>query len=75
MITEEDLPSPEGEEGQTEDGSRQNWDDREAEMAEKTRGISLYAASRIEIALEATTPSQKGSATSGKTTNGAARDL
>ena len=75
MIPEEDLPSPGEEEGQTEVGSRQKWDDRQAEMAERTRGIALGAASRIEIALEATTPSQKGSATSGKTTNGAARDL
>ena len=60
MIPEEDLPSPE-EEGQTEDGSRQNWDGRQAEMEERARGIELDEESRIEIALEATTPSQKGS--------------
>ena len=64
MIPEEDIPSPE-EEGQTEDGSRQNWDGRQAEMTERTRGITLDAASGIEIALEATTPNQKGSETSG----------
>ena len=65
---EENLPSAEeeGEEGGTEEGSRQNWDDRQEEMAERAREIALDAASGIEIALEATTPSQKGDDENGK---------
>ena len=71
MIPEEpegSRPSAEeeGEEDYTETGSRQNWDDRQAEMARRAREIALDAASGIEIALEASTPSQVGDEAKGK---------
>ena len=65
MIPEEDLPSPQEDE-EEEEGSRQNQDDRMAEVQEMMRAIALDAESGIEIALETTTPSLHGSEMSGE---------
>ena len=61
---EEDLPSPQEDE-HAETGTRQNYEDRQAEMREAMYGTAMGASSGIEIAMGAT-PSQDGSEKSGE---------
>ena len=64
MIPEAGLPSPQDDE--EEEGSRQNQDDRLAEMHEAMYGKAQGASSGIEIALETTTSTHQGSEKSEK---------